>query len=197
MAIADILMSPAKVYHAPAGEALPSENSVAYGVAWGGNWVDVGYTVAPLTINFERSLYGLEVEQALTEVANIPDKESLTAETTLAELTAANLLVAFGGTLTQTPAGAAQVAKDEVEVGGTARATVYAWGFEGLYQTDAGAQFPVRFFVFRATATVNGNLEFSKKKEVGVPLQIKALADVGKVVGKQLFKWQRVTAPHT
>ena len=32
----------------------------------------------------------------------------------------------------------------------------YAWGFEGEYRTDAGVQFPIRFFLFKGTAKLNG-----------------------------------------
>jgi hypothetical protein len=55
----------------------------------------------------------------------------------------------------------------------------------------------VRVFFYKATAELNGKLEFSKKNAMGIPLQIKALADTTKVVGKQLILIQKVTGKTT
>lgn len=197
MAIADILMSPARIFYAPTGEAEPDENTVAYGAAWGGNWVNLGYTTAPLTVNYNRELFELEVEQITLAVKGIITKETVQLETTLGEFTGTNLLLAFGGTVTTTAAGVAQVPMVELEAGGAVTLPVYAFGFEGLYQTDAGAQYPVRWFIWRGSSVLNGNLEFSKKAAVGIPLQITAWADTSKVSGKQILKVQKVTGTHT
>ncbi len=194
MAVSDIILSPVKIYHAPVGEAAPAD-SVAYGAAWGGAWVDVGYTLTPLTVNFSRETYEVFVEQLTNPVKEQMVKETLMLETNLAEMTGANLGIAFdGSTVTDTPAGVGQVGKTEVEAGGQVAVSTYAWGFEGYYQNSAGTRFPVRFFVFIGSAVLNGQLQFAKNKEVGIPLQIKAKADTGKVIGKQLFKLQKVTA---
>ncbi len=42
MAEADILLSGAKVWYAPVGEALPDETTIAWDAAWDGNWVAAG-----------------------------------------------------------------------------------------------------------------------------------------------------------
>ena len=139
---------------------------------------------APLTVNYERELFELEVEQVTMPIKGIVTKETVMAETTLGEMTAANLRLAFGGTVTTTAAAVGQVAMEELEAGGATTLPVYAWGFEGLYQTDAGAQYPVRVFIWRGSAVLNGGLEFSKKAAVGIPLQITAWADTTKVVGE-------------
>jgi hypothetical protein len=42
MAASDVLVSPAYIWYAPVGEALPSPDTIAAGVAWGGSardWV--------------------------------------------------------------------------------------------------------------------------------------------------------------
>jgi hypothetical protein len=197
MPIADILMSPAKIYHAPVGEALPNENSVGYGAAWGGNWVDVGMTSLPLGLKYERTVTEVEVEQVTLAVKGIIGGEKASLETKLAEFTAANLQLAFGGTVTTTPAGPAQVAKEELVAGGSIALPILAWGFEGVYQTDAGVQFPVRIFIWRGSSVLNGNLQFSKKEAVGIPLTITAWGDSTKPSGQQIIKIQKVTAPHT
>lgn len=197
MPIADILLSPAKVYHAPTGTAAPNENTVAYGAAWGGGWIDVGYTTAPLSIKYSRDLFELEVEQITLPVKSQVNKESLQAETTLAEFTGANLKLAFGGTASTTAAGPAQAPKEELVSGGDPVLPVESWGFEGVYQTDAGAKYPVRVFIWRGSSVLNGSLEFSKKAAVGLPIQITAWADTSKAIGEQLWKVQKVTGTHT
>ena len=195
MPVADILITPARVMYAATGSAEPDENNVGYGAAWGGNWINVGYTTAPLALNYERELFELEVEQVTLPIKGIITKETVMAETKLAEMTAGNLRLAFGGTVTTTAAAVGQVAMEELEAGGSVVLPVYCWGFEGLYQTDAGAQYPVRVFIWRGSAVLNGSLEFSKKDAVGIPLQITAWADTTKVIGKQILKIQKITGP--
>lgn len=197
MAIADILLTPATIWYAPVGETPPDENSVDYGDDWGGNWVNLGYTTAPLTMGITRETYEVEVEQLAVPVKEKVTKETLVFETTLAEFTADTLQVAFGGTVTETPAGAAQREKLELEVGGETTVDLYAFGFEGLYQDDANNQFPVRIFVWKANPILNGQLQFSKSQEAGIPVQIKAKPDTDKAVGKQLMKVQKVTGSMT
>jgi hypothetical protein len=194
---AHIIMGPVKVYKAPVGESLPSENTVAYGVAWGGNWVAFGLTKAPLSCNYSADEFEAKVQEALAAVKRRKTGEALTLETVLAELTLDNLQLGTGGTVTDTPAGGAQVQKEELEAGNTAVLAESAWGFEGEYRKDDGTQFPIRFFVFRGTATLNGALEFGKEDFPGVALQIKALNDGSQSAGKQLFKVQKVLADHT
>jgi hypothetical protein len=72
-----------------------------------------------------------------------------------------------------------------------------AWGFEGFYENATGVKFPVRVFVYRANAILNGALTFAKGAAAGVPIQIQALNDTAKTVGEQLISIQRVTAVAT
>ena len=197
MAVADIILSPATVWYAPVGETLPDENLIDYGEAWGGNWVSVGYTSIPLSVSLTRETYEVMVEQLTTPVREMIIRENLLFETALAELTGDNLLLALGGTLTETAAGAAQRAMDELEMGGDPDIAEYAFGFEGFYKDAAGTQFPVRLFVYKGVAIMNGALQFSKAQASTIPMQIKAKADTSKVVGKQLVKIQKVTATGT
>ena len=87
--------------------------------------------------------------------------------------------------------------KSELEVGDTWQMSERAWGFEGLYQNDAGAQFPIRLFVYRATSVINGDMEFGKNDTTGMPLRVEALADVSQAAGKRLMMVQKVTAAAT
>ena len=78
MAVSDIIIAPATIYKAPAGESLPSADSIAYGTAWGGNWVNLGYTLTPVSLNYSQDLFQLEVEQLTNPVKRLRTKEEVT-----------------------------------------------------------------------------------------------------------------------
>lgn len=197
MAVTDILITPAKIFKAPVGEALPDESDIAYDEAWGGNWASVGYTLQPLSMKYDRTLFELMVEQVNGPVKRRVTAEALAFETTLAEATPANIQLGIGGSVTTTAAGAGQVAFQQLDAGGAVTLDEAAWGFEGFYENATLVKFPVRIFVFRANAILNGALTFAKAAAAGVPLQIKPMNDTAKDVGKQLIAIQRVTAPAT
>lgn len=197
--VANIVKSGAIVWSAPVGEALPDETLIAYGAVWGGNWTRMGFTKEPLSFAYEDERMEIEVEEVLAAVDQHRIKESVTFETVLAELTAEYLHLAAGGqgTVTTTPAGSGQKGYEEVTFGDEAVIAKREWGFEGLFLDSAGTEQPIRVFVYRGTATLNGALEFSKKSDeyTGIPLQVRALADTEN--GNRLWTFQRVTAPAT
>lgn len=197
MAVADILLSPARIFYAAVGTPLPNPNSVAYGAAWTAPWADLGYTLAPITVGFNQEIYKLEVQQVTLPIKGLITMQEVTIETTLAEITAANLLLAFGGAITTTAAGTSQVALEELKSGGSSSIPYYAWGLEGLYVDASNNQLPVRVLIYRGSAVLNGNLTFAKAEPVGIPLQITAWADTTKTAGQQLWTFQKTTAPHT
>lgn len=197
MPVADILVSPARIYYAAVGTALPNPNTVGYGAAWGGGWSDLGYTLTPISVGYSQDLFKLEVEQVTLPVKGMITMEEVTIETTLAEITAANLSLAFGGSIGTTAAGTAQVALEELKSGGDSSIDYYAWGLEGLYITSANVSLPVRMLIYRGSAVLNGSLQFSKRAAVGIPLQITAWADTTKTAGQQLWIFQKTTAPFT
>jgi hypothetical protein len=197
MAVADILQSPARIFYAAVGTALPNPNSVGYGAAWTAPWVDLGYTLNPITVSYNKEIFKLMVEQVTLPIAGTTTDEEVMIETTLAEITAANLMLAFGGSIGTTAAGTAQVALEELKSGGSSALTYYAWGIEGLYVNASNVQLPVRILIYRGSAVLNGNMQFAKAAAVGIPLQITAWADTTKTAGQQLWTFQKTTAPKT
>jgi hypothetical protein len=107
------------------------------------------------------------------------------------------LQLAMEGTVTTTAPGAAQVGKEELQAGGQAKLTERTWAVEGVYEDINGSKFPIRMQVWRATAVLNGELQFAKGDSAGIPLRIEALGDLSKPVGQQLFKVLKVTAAAT
>ena len=199
--VANIIKSGAKLYRGPVGESIPDETSVGYGAAWGGNWETFGYTKEALTAAYESEEADINTEEELAPVKRVRIGENLTLETVLGELTAAYLQVAAANqdSVSKTVAGGAQKAYEETGLGGEVTLTEYQWGFEGLFITSGGDDEPIRLFVNKGTALLNGALEFSRKSDdyVGVPIQIKALTDPTQSVGQKLCLFQRVTAETT
>lgn len=197
MAVADILLTPCKIYTAPVGETIPSINTVFYGVAWGGNWTDIGFTLEKLTLSRKVTDYELDIEQSTLPVKRIMVKEDVMIETMIGEQTGANMVLVLAGTLTTVAAGVNIRASQTVVSGGNPAMSTYAVGFEGFYLGASNVKLPVRLFLYIATITLNGGLEFTKNKAAGLPIQFKALADTTLAVGSQVMKWQKVTAKGT
>ncbi len=195
MPVTDIIISPASVWVAPTTASPPDKSTVAYGATWATPWRNVGYTNTPLSMNFAVEKYEVMVEQSASPVKTVKTTETVTFETTLVEFTKDNLLLAFpGATGTSGTATTAVVGFESVDAGGSTTLDTFQWGFEGAYVDANNVSFPVRVIVYKGQATLNGALEFSKGKELGIPLQITALADTTKAVGAQVFKIEKVTA---
>jgi hypothetical protein len=194
--VSDIILSPAKVYHAAVG-ATPPADTVAAGTAWGGGWTNIGFTEENVKLNYEFEEKESRPQQSLGPVRRWKTSEDLTIETKLAELYLDGINMGANGTVSQTAAGAGQPGKEELVVGGTNTLTERAWGFEGQYIDEDGATFPVRFIIWKATAKLGGEMELDKEEITGVPLEINALADLTKTAGQQLFKVIKILEPAT
>jgi hypothetical protein len=193
MAISDIIVTPCKIYYSNLGTTLPAD-SVSYGGAWPAGWTALGLTNTPLSMDYTREPVMAEIQESLSDIIRGYKKEALVIETALAELTLANLQLSWGGEYTATPAGAGQVAKEELVGGDDVFPFERQWGFEGLFVSDSGTGFPIRFFIWRGVAEFGGKLEFGKSDAVSTPLRITCNPDTTKTLGQRLFKWQKVTA---
>lgn len=193
--VANIVYGNAIIYKAPVGESVPAD-TVGAGTAWGGNWTRVGYTSEPTVMTYEDEQVDVGVQEELTAVERFKSAEAVMIETMLSELLPDYLDLAIGaGAVADTAQGAGQPPKETYNVGGQAVLDKAAWGIEGTYRTTAGVEYPVRFFIWKATAKLNGGVEFAKDREngTGIPLQINALADTGKAAGQKLFRMVRIT----
>jgi hypothetical protein len=182
--VSDILLTPVRLLFAPVNTAVPAD-TVAYGAAWAG-WTELGYTTEPLTASFSEEVYRVFVQQLTASVKKKKVTEELVFETVFAEMNSDVLELAFQGTVTETPAGPGQPAKRTLKFGGSTTVPVFAFGAEGMYELDDGTILPVRLIVYRATFILNGQLQFAKNKESGVPVRIEAELDTAKSVGEQL-----------
>lgn len=197
MAVADIIIAPANLYRAPVGEVLPDEDTIGFGTAWGGGWVNMGYTLTPVSLAWNQEIFKLEVEQLTAAVKTLRVGEEGMIETTLAELTAANMNLLMDGVVTTTAAGAAVRGSEILRAGGKVSITEYAWGIEGLFKVDGTIKLPYRVFFYKGTAILNGQLQFGKRVAAGLPIQITAIPDDTKTAGEQMIEIQKITAKNT
>lgn len=193
MAKSDILVSPARIFYAPIGEAKPDETTVAAGAAWGGNWTDLGYTLEPVSLNLETETFDLMVQQSIVPVRTLRTAVNASIETTLAELSGANLALVLDGTKTTTAAGASQKGFDSIVVDGEKTdISMYQFGIEGVRVHSTNARLPVRVFL-EGSISMSGAIEFSKDSGAGIPVMIKAIADSN----GDVLTVHNVTAPAT
>jgi hypothetical protein len=194
MAVADIIVTPCLIYYSTPGTSAPAD-TVAAGGSWPTGWTALGYTKTPLSVEFKREPVEAEIQESLSKIKRGYKTEDITIETTLAELLTSELALAWGGTYSQTAAGASQPAKDELVGGDITAVTERQWGFEGKYVSAAGNTHPIRLFIWKAVCELGAKLEFGKDDPSGIPLRIVANPDMTKAAGLRLFKLQKITAP--
>lgn len=200
MAVEDILIAPINLYLAPVGEANPSESSVEYGGAWGGNWVALGMTDedTPLSWNPEVERHEGRAQQYLGALKRANTQEAHAFETTLIELLADAWVYAFdGANNVNTAAGSGQRAFDEIKGGGVFVPNEWKVGFEGYRVTASGVKYPVRVFGHKANLMVGGTLEFGKSNTTGIPIRFDLLEDISQAADEHFFQIQIVTAKAT
>jgi hypothetical protein len=194
MAASDVLVSPAYIWYAPVGEALPAPNTIGAGAAWGGQWLSLGYTLEPVSVNLDVTTFKLYVQQLLAPLRVTRTEQALAFESVLAEMTGKNLALAFDGTLVTQAPSVPNVGMDTVTVkGDKVDVSVYAVGIEGIRVDNLNNRLPVRFFLPRASITLNGPLSFAKDSGAGIPIHVDGLVDNS---NNQLII-HNVTAPHT
>jgi hypothetical protein len=193
----NIFKSNAVIWVAPVGTSLPDPDTIAAGIDWGVAWDRVGFTAEPVTVAYDHDESEFLVEEFLAPIERMKTREGVKAETTLAELTATYLQLGLEGTVVTTPAGVGAVGVEDLVVGNAAVLTKRVFGIEGIYVNASGNSLPLRFFVYRATCHLKGELQFSKHEDkyTGIPIQILGLADADE--DGRLFAFQRVTAPAT
>lgn len=192
---ANIMKTGAVMWYAAVGTTLPPITTLGAGTAWPSPWARVGYTSAPLSLTYEDERMDVEVEEVLAALEDWRIKETATLETELAEMIADYLQLMTGGTVTTVAAGTGTAGYEQLDIGGFARITQYAVGFEGIRYDASSNALPQRALIPIASFKLNGKMEYSKKSDsyVKLPLQVKGFGDpdnAGRVI-----RWQRVTAP--
>ena len=183
MGVGQLMKTKARVWRAPVGEALPTMEAVNYDAAWGGNWVDMGLTLAPLMFRTSMDVFNFEVEQYAAAVKQTVTNNSCEIETSLGEITPDNMALIFGKRpdvdVTDTAATASEPGYSTFNYDADFEIHEYAFGFEGRVILTDNNSYPIRFFVPRGTYTLNGDLEFSARSSnpTAIPFKLTALSD--------------------
>ncbi|TXH52445.1 MAG: hypothetical protein E6Q97_15980 [Desulfurellales bacterium] len=194
MAVADLLMTGARILYSNTGVSLPSETSIAYGASWT-SFTELGILLEELRVNYRPILTGISPQNALGNVKAYRTNEVLTAEGLLGDFTGANLALLTGGTNTTTAAGGAQKPYYNIVFGGQPAVTNKQWGFEGFRLDSSGNQQPIRFFIFNGSIRMNGPMRLNKEGKLGLPFIIEGYHDPTLTVGQQLGRIHIVTGP--
>lgn len=185
MATQDIVIGYAKIYYSAVGTSLPDETTVAYGGSWPVGWSYLGDTTEPLTMAVDREVFDVEIQQSNSPVKQSITKQNITLKTTLAEHTITTLQLVFLGTASSTASGSGQKPYSQLIFGGETSPAIYQWGFEALYQTSTNANEPLRYFFWKGSVSLDGDIPFDKGAVAGVPVMITVLADTTKAAGQQ------------
>ncbi len=199
MADADILIGPGKLYVAATGEANPDETTVAYGAAWGGNWVNLGDIIEgnPIVLALNEEVTQVKTEQSTAPKNAVRTSREAVVRATLAEHSIVNMAYVLDGTAAATAAGAGQKAYSDIPFGSNSDLDFYKFGIEALRKDTSDNNQPVRWFLHKGYFQLSGDVNYAKGSPTGVPIEITVLADGTQSAGEELGTLQIVTAQAT
>jgi len=183
-----VLPGPCKVYIAPysssALETAPA-NTVAYGTAWGGGWVEVGYTKGGVVLKPESEQYTVEMDQVNAPLTDFITKQMATVSFAAGEATLTNIKQALGyGTLTSgsTESTLGVSATDGIS-------TYYTVGFEqyGPGATSSSAKYR-RIIVWKALPKTEQELKADKNEEQLTAYSFEARYEAQAAATERLYK---------
>lgn len=199
MADADILIGPGRLYVAPVSTANPDETTVAYGVAWGGSWVDLGDFVegSGIALTLKEDMFKARTEQSTVTKNVVRVMRELIVKGKLAEHSVTNMAYVLDGTADTTAAGPAQKGYSDIPFGSNSDVNFYKFGIEALRKDANDNNQPVRWFLHKGYFRLAGDVQYSKSGMAGVPIEIEILADGTQSAGEELGILQIVTAAAT
>ena len=179
-----VLPGPVKIYVGPASTTAPT-SSIAKGTAWGGSWVEVGFTAGGAMLKL-----GTEKAEAVMDQYNAPVKDIITQQSielnfVAGEGTLTNLKQALGyGTVTSgSTESTFGVAGTEV------LGTNYAYGVEvyapGATSSNSWYQ---RYIIWIGSSQEVGDVELKKDGIMGIQYNVKGIIDTTQTSTEQLWK---------
>jgi hypothetical protein len=183
----NITVGAAALYLGPSGTTKPAFTAASYKSVLDAdvNWVNVGYTQEGLEISYEPDYGDVEVDQVLDSVLTFKQSMRVSLNTTLAEATLYNLMIAWGqaaSSLTSTASDA------EIDIqGGSLGDAPVERGFiavgNGVHgrasQTgNAAGQYGERTYHAYRTLNVEQSTHALRRNEnTGIPVSFRALPD--------------------
>lgn len=110
----NVIVGSALLFTAPAGTATPTITAATGLCAPSSPWVASGFTEKGVTINVDRKVDNIMVDELSTPVSVVDNTTDITIDITLAEDTLANALSAYGGGSITTQAASGSVAGETI-----------------------------------------------------------------------------------
>lgn len=181
-----VLPGPCLVYIAPYSssslEAAPT-SSIAKGSAWGGNWVEIGYTQGGVVGTPSTDFVSPDLDQVNAPIVDFITKQGLEVTFAAAEATLTNIKQALGyGTLT--------TGSTESTLGVSGRdglPTYYTIGFECLANGLGSTRYR-RLIVWKALPAGDIELKADKGEPMVVAYKFSARFESQAASGENLFK---------
>lgn len=171
-----ISVGPGLLYVAKIGSAEPPALTALDPSTWDAAWTELGYTDAGSEFQIQPSTNDINVAEETDPVASQTGTTATTLTTNLAQITAFNLAVAFGGGTIVSTAG--QPVSFEPPAAGTGGTLMLAWTATDLSEA----------FVWRKVKP-DGSLDINRQSganKATIPLNLKILAPGG---GVPAWKW--------
>lgn len=143
----------------------------------------VGFTNGPATLTYRPTFYGVTTEQAFADVITTPTAEEATLGFTMLESSYANLTNAFGqGTGRVVGSG---TLSNTLYLGGRPDTVVKVVTMLSRKRTGVGYYV---LTVYQGYNSEGVSINYEKRAETRIPVTIRALADVTRPQGDQLFQ---------
>jgi hypothetical protein len=166
-----ILVGPGTLYIGAASLAAPATVATTPGAGW----TSLGETDGGVKITKTQNIEAFTTDQRTGKVKAVRTEEGLTIETNLTEATLENLANVIGGTVTDTPPGAAKIGTRALKLHAGATVTVYALLFRGK---SAYGNYNSQYYVPRGYMDDDVESEFTKDGMTLIPVKFEALEDL-------------------
>lgn len=140
----------------------------------------VGFTFGPATLTYRPTYYMVVTEQAFSEVVTIPTNEEASLAFTALEQTYTTIAAAWGQGTTRTTGGAQAVYVGSKHVISTKVVTM-------MSRKRSGTGYYI-VTIYSAYTSDGATVSFERRAESRLPVTMRALADVSRPEGDQLFQ---------
>lgn len=126
----NVIVGYANMWIAPSGTAAPAVGSTVGTAVFAtpsGSWTNIGFTEGGVTLNVDRKVDEIHVEEQTTPVLIAPDTVDVTIDVTFAEDTIANMQSAYGGGTITSVAASASVPGQSILTLADALTTLAVW----------------------------------------------------------------------
>lgn len=155
------------------GNSMPTDS--AWGTAWGGSWVDIGYTDGGLRFNVSTTFDDVKVDQSIDPVLTVATGRDIRLSGNMAEFTTANMKVATGqGTSSTTAATSGVRGHTDLAFDATIALTYLTVGFDVHASGDGESFRPV---AWRSQARSNPQVQFTATAKAAIPFEVECFPD--------------------